>query len=143
MHVNLNSGLRKLIFASVCLAVVAAYMAAIARHYVAFRLGTRTDMQSLERVAELEPGNAEPRWKLGRYLLYLAQKPTAAIVNLEAAVALNPHVAQYWLDLASGYKVAGDVQQQRQALQKALQAEPTAPDVAWQVANFSLLENDP
>ena len=41
------------------------------------------------------------------------------------------------------YQVAGDVQQQRQALQKALQAEPTAPDVAWQVANFYLVENDP
>ena len=40
------------------------------------------------------------------------------------------------------YQVAGDVQQQRWALQKALQAEPTDPDVAWQVANFYLVDSD-
>src|SRR6202007_637023 len=107
-----------------------------------FRLGKRTDAQSLERAAKLEHGNAEPQWKLGRYALYLAQDPTAAIANLKTAIALNPHVAQYWLDLASSYQVAGDVQQQRQALQRALQAEPTDPDVAWQVANFYLVDSD-
>jgi tetratricopeptide (TPR) repeat protein len=142
MLVNVNSGLRKSVFAALCLAAVGAYVAVVANHYVAFRMGTRTDAQSLERAAELEPGNAEPQWKLGRYSLYVAQNPAAAIANLEIAVALNPHIAQYWLDLASGYQVVGDVQRQSRALEKALRAEPTAPDVAWQVANFYLIESD-
>ena len=142
MLVNLNSVLRKSVFAAVCLAAVAAYVAVVANHYVAFRLGTRVDAQSLERAAALERSDAELRWKLGRYLLYVAQNPTAANVNLETAVALNPHKAQYWLDLASGYQVSGDVQRQSGALEKALQAEPTAPDVAWQVANYYLVQSD-
>jgi Tfp pilus assembly protein PilF len=142
MNVNLNSGPRKLIFTAVCLIAVLAYVGAVVKHYRAVRLGTLTDPSSLERAVQLEPANAEPRWKLGRYSLYLVQNPAAAIANFESAIALNPHVAQYWLDLASGYQVAGDVQQQREALQKALQAEPTAPEVAWQVANFYLVQND-
>lgn len=142
MLLNLNSWQRKITVAATCLLAVAMYVAAVARHYVAFRLGTQPDPQSFERAARLEPGNSEPRWKLGRYELYLAQNPAAAVGTLKKAVSLNPHIAQYWLDLASSYQVADDVPQQSQALQKALQAEPTAPDVAWQVANFYLVESD-
>jgi tetratricopeptide (TPR) repeat protein len=142
MLVNLNTELRKIAFAAVSLAVAAAYLAAIANHYRAFRLATQVDAQSLERAAALEPGNAEPRWKLGRYSLYVAQQPSAATANLETAVTLNPHIAQYWLDLASSYHVGGNFQGQSRALEKALEAEPTAPDVAWQVANFYLVEGD-
>lgn len=142
MQVKLNSRPRKLLFALVSLAAVGLYLSFIARHYAAARLSARRDARSLAQAARLEPWNAEPHWELGRYSLFVAQDPTAAVSNLEAAIALNPSVAQYWLDLAAAYQVSGDVPRQRFALDQGLQAEPTAPDVAWEAANFYLVQND-
>src|SRR5579864_3303073 len=142
MHLNLSSRLRRCLFAAVCLAAVGLYISAIARHYAASRRSAQLDPESLARSTRLEPWNAEPRWELGRYSLFVAQDSSAAVTNLEAAVELNPHAARYLLDLAAAYQVAGKVQLQCSALEQALQAEPTAPDVAWEAANFYLIEND-
>lgn len=142
MHLNLSSRVPRLLFASVCLVAVGFYIAVIARHYTAARLSARLDPKSLKRAAKLEPWNADPRWQLGRYSLFVTQDSRGAISNLETAVALNPHVARYWLDLAAAYQVAGDVHRQRSALEQAVYVEPTAPDVAWEAGNFYLVEND-
>ena len=71
-----------------------------------------------------------------------AGDPQPAIESLRSAVALNPHDARYWLDLAAAYQVTGDVNGQRSALDQALAAEPTAPNVAWEAANFFLVDGD-
>jgi len=142
MHLNLNSGLRKLIFATACLAAVGVYTFVVGRHYLATRSGAKPDPASLERAVKLEPWNAESRAQLGRYSLFVTQDATGAVTNLEAALALNPHVARYWLDLAAAYQVAGDTRQQRSALEGALHAEPTDPEVAWEAGNFYLVAND-
>jgi hypothetical protein len=142
MQVNLNSTPRKLIFALACVVAFASYLAVIGAHYLAFRLAALSGTSTLERAVSLEPWNAEWRWELGQYLLYVAQDQKAAVSSLEKAVAVNSHVARYWLDLAVGYEVAGDKPRQRLALESALQAEPMAPNVAWQVANFYLVGND-
>jgi tetratricopeptide (TPR) repeat protein len=142
MEVNLSSKWRKALFAFVCVAGAGLYLGAVSRHYAASRLAGRLDPQSLARAARLEPGNAEPRWELGRYSLFVSQEPATAVSNLEKAVTINPHVARYWLDLAAAYQVAGDAARQRFALEQALAAEPTAPDVAWEAANFYLVQGD-
>jgi hypothetical protein len=142
MHVNSNSTLRNLIFVFVCVVGVALYLAIIGGHYLAVTLAAQSQPQTLRRAVSLEPWNAEWRWELGRYLLFIAQDQKAAVSSLERAVALNSHVARYWLDLAVGYEVAGDTRRQRFALESALQAEPTSPNVAWQAANFYLVGND-
>ena len=142
MRINLNSVSRKLAFICICIAGVALYAGAIGRHYFAAGLAMQTDLASLERAANLEPWNAEPQWKLGRYLLLVAQNPTLAVSKLKAAVAVNPHIARYWLDLASAYQVNSDLQGQRSALRHALSAEPTDPTVAWETANFYLVQDD-
>ena len=76
------------------------------------------------------------------YFAFVAGDPQSAIDNLRSAVALNPHDAHGWLDLAAAYQVAGDLAGQRSALDRALQAEPTAADVAWEAANFFLIDGD-
>ena len=139
---NLSSKLRRLLIAFACLAAVGLYIGLVGREYVTSRLSARVDPESLTRAARLEPWNADPRWQLGRYSLFVAQDSSGAVSNLETAVALNPHVARYWLDLAAAYQVMGDASRQRSALEQALQAEPTAPDVAWEAANFYLVQND-
>jgi len=142
MQVNLNSAPRKLLFALVCTVAVGFYLAVIGSHYLAVSLAAQSGEHTLERAVSLEPWNAKWRWQLGQYLLFVAQDQKRAVSNLEKAVALNSHVAQYWLDLAVAYGVFGNAQRQRNALESALQAEPTAPNVAWQAANFYLVGND-
>src|SRR5260370_530782 len=142
MHVKFNSGSRRLFSAGLCFAASGLYLATVARHFIAYQLSTEPDLGSLSRAAEIEPWNAELRWKLGRYALFVAQNPTLAVSNLESAVALNPHLARYWLDLAAGYQLIDDVQRQRSALDRALRADPTAPNMAWAAANFYLARKE-
>ena len=103
---------------------------------------SRAELPSLKRAVRLSPGNADYRHRLGRYFAFVAGDPQSAIDSLRAAVALNPHDAHYWFDLAAAYQVTGDIAGQRAALDRALQAEPTAPDVAWEAANFFLIDGE-
>jgi len=110
--------------------------------FAASVFASRAELPKLERAVRLSPGNADYRHRLGRYFAFVAGDPQSAIESYRAAVALNPHDAHYWFDLAGAYQVTGDLAGQRAALDRALQAEPTAPDVAWEAANFFLIDGD-
>jgi tetratricopeptide (TPR) repeat protein len=142
MYVKLNTDVRRLSFMVVCLAAAGLYTAGVARHYLAYRLSKNADSGALDRAAALEPWDADPRWGSGRYALFVSQHPAEAASKLESAVGLNPHVARYWLDLAAAYQVLGDLTQHRAAIERALEMEPSDPNVAWEVANFYLAQND-
>jgi tetratricopeptide (TPR) repeat protein len=119
-----------------------AYLLLAGKEFAASVLAARAELTPLQRAVRLSPGNADYRHRLGRYLALVAGDPQAAIESLSAAVTLNSYDARYWFDLAAAYQVAGDVASQRVALDRALQAEPTAPDVAWEAANFFLIDGD-
>ena len=55
---------------------------------------------------------------------------------------LNPYEARYWLDLASAYQVAGRIDEQAQSVERAVEADPTTPHVAWEAALFFLVQGD-
>ena len=110
--------------------------------FAASVLASHAELPKLERAVRLSPGNADYRHRLGRYFAFVAGDPQSAIESFRAAVALNPHDAHYWFDLAGAYQVTGDLAGERAALERALQAEPTAPDVAWEAANFFLIDGD-
>ena len=118
------------------------YVVVTGMEFAASVFAARPDLASLRRAAHLSPGNADYRYRLGRYFAFVAGDPQSAIQNFQAAVTLNPHNAHYWLDLAGAHQVTGDVSGQRTSLERALQAEPTAPDVAWEAANFFLIDGD-
>jgi tetratricopeptide (TPR) repeat protein len=118
------------------------YLLLAGTEFAASVFASRAELSSLERAVRLAPGNADYRHRLGRYFAFVAGDPQSAIDNLRSAVALNPHDAHGWLDLAAAYQVTGDLAGQRSALDRALQAEPTASDVAWEAANFFLIEGD-
>ncbi len=129
------------LFAGLALFTVA-YLFLTASEFAASYFAFRPDLPSLERAVRLSPGNAEFRHRVGRYFSFVAANPQGALENYRAAVDLNPHQARYWFDLAAAYQIAGDSARQRDSLEHALQAEPTAPDVAWEAANFFLVEGD-
>src|SRR5271157_3214564 len=118
------------------------YIFLTGKEFAASIFASRAELPSLERAVRLSPGNADYRHRLGRYFAFVAGDPQSAIDSFRAAVALNPHDARYWFDLAAAYQVTGDITGQRAALDRALQAEPTAPDVAWEAANFFLVDGD-
>src|SRR5260370_21305814 len=129
-------------FAAALAIVAGVYWFMAGTDFAASVFASRPDLPALERAVRLSPGNADYRHRLGRYFAFVAADPQSAIESLRSAVALNPHDARYWFDLAAAYQVTGDIDGQRAALDRALQAEPTAPGVAWEAANFFLIDGD-
>jgi hypothetical protein len=129
-------------FASGLAFVACIYIFLAGAEFAASVFASRPELPSLTRAVRLSPGNADYRHRLGRYFSFVAADPQSAIESLRAAVDLNPHDARYWFDLAAAYQVIGDLAGRRAALDRALLAEPTAPDVAWEAANFFLVDGD-
>lgn len=129
-------------FAAAVACLAGVYLTLTAKEFAASVFAARPQLANLQHAVRLSPGNAEYRHRLGRYFAFVTGEPQSAIESLQAAVALNPHDARNWFDLAAADQVTGDIAGQRNALERALQAEPTAPDVAWQAANFFLIDGD-
>lgn len=142
MEIVINTALRKRIVLGAAAALSVFYMVLVARLFVASVFGQRAELSGLHWAARIDTGNAEYRDHLGRYYALVARDPAAAIEHYRAAVQLNPHSAQYWFDLASAYQVLGDTSSQTLALMRAIDADPTTPDVAWEAANFFLVQGD-
>ena len=122
--------------------LTATYLTLAGREFLGAWFGDRVDLTSLNRAARLDPANADYRNHLGRYHELVARDPAAAIEHYRSAVQLNPHSARYWFDLASAYQVLGDTASQTSALEHAIEADPTTPDVAWEAANLYLVQGE-
>jgi tetratricopeptide (TPR) repeat protein len=142
MEISLNSVWRKRLVIGVSALLCLIYVLLAGRLFVASLFGDRPELASLQRAARLDPGDADYRNHLGRYFALVARDPGAAIEPYRAALQLNPHSARYWFDLASAYQVLGDTSNQSSSLEHAIEADPTTPDVAWEAANFYLVQGD-
>lgn len=141
MATPLSERQRKQLAAGLAL-LACVYLLLTGKEFAASVFAARPDLPKLKLAVRLAPGNADYWHRLGRYFAYVALDPQAAIDSYQSAVKLNPYDASYWLDLAAEYQVTGEITSQRAALERALQAEPTAPDVAWETANFFLVDGD-
>ena len=142
MQLLLNSPSRKRLAIGAAAAPCLIYVLLAGRLFVASAYGDKPELGSLRRAATLDPNNADYRNRLGRYHALVDRDPAAAIDPYLAAVRLNPHSARYWFDLASAYQVLGDTANQTTALEHAIAADPTTPDVAWEAANFYLVQGE-
>jgi TPR repeat protein len=142
MQIPIDSPSRKKIFVGAILGVSLVYVFFATKLLVASVFSERAELPSLRHAVRLDPDNAEYRNRLGRYYALVARDPAAAIEHYRSAVQLNPHSARYWFDLASAYQVLGDVSNQTWALEHAIDADPTTPDVAWEAANFYVVQGE-
>jgi tetratricopeptide (TPR) repeat protein len=142
MRIPFNKPGQQWLVVAVAVGVLLAYLGLAGRKCLASWYGERGDLAGLQKAARLDPDNADYRDRLGRYYYLVAHDPSAAIEPYRAAVQLNPHFARFWFDLASAYQVLGDTSNQTGALEHAIQADPTTPDVAWEAANFYLVQGD-
>jgi tetratricopeptide (TPR) repeat protein len=142
MEIVLNSPPRKAIFIAAGALLTLLYLGSTSRFFLASIYADRPDLPSLQRAIHLDPGNADYHDRLGRYYAMVARDPGHAIQYYRAAAQINPHSARNWFDLASAYQVLGEVPNQTSALEHAVQADPTTPDVAWEAANFYLVQGE-
>ena len=122
--------------------VVALYLQFALRAYLASHLAATPDLSNLNKAIRLEPSNAEYRELLGRNLALSGASLDEAISDYRTAVHLDPYEARYWLDLAGAYQVAGRTSEQEESVEHAVEADPTTPHVAWEAANFFLVQGD-
>jgi tetratricopeptide (TPR) repeat protein len=132
-----GSLLKKTLLLLLCAGGVWLYVGRVIRTYRADRAADGYRITGLERATRLAPGNV-----LGLQLSESSPDRDRAIANLRAAARLAPEVAQYWLDLAYAYQLAGNVHEQNAALENALLAEPNNPDIAAESAQYYLVEGD-
>ena len=142
MQLGLKSVGSKVIFALACLLAGGALEAWNLRLYAASREYLGLTVPALQRAMTLDPWNSDYAHLLGRSYMYGEQDFGLAHAAITRAVSLNPNNARYWLDLASVDQVTGDSSAQERDLQAAHAAEPTMPDVSWEIANFDLLRGD-
>jgi tetratricopeptide (TPR) repeat protein len=142
MKISLNTPARKWLLATGATLLACAYVIVAGRECLAAWFDGRAELASLQRAVRFDPGNADYRDHLGRYFALAVHDPATAIEPYRRAVELNPHSARYWFDLANAYQVMGDVANQTQALERAIQADPMTPDVAWQAANLYLVQGE-
>jgi tetratricopeptide (TPR) repeat protein len=142
MPIELRSPLRKFSFVAACFVLVGVYLYFALQAYLASHLAATPDLSNLKRAIRLEPSNAVYRDLFGRNLALSGTSLDEALANYRSAVHLNPYVARYWLDLAGAYQVAGRTQEQEDSVESAVKADPTTPYVAWEAANFFLLQGD-
>ena len=142
MLIELRSPLRKFSFAGACFVLVGLYLHLALRAYLASHLAATPDLSNLNKAIRLEPSNAEYRELLGLSLALSGANLDDAIADYRTAVHLNPYVARYWLDLAGAYQMAGNTSEQERSVEQAVEADPTTPHVAWEAANFFLLQGD-
>ena len=131
---------RKRQIAIASLALAAAYLGLVTLRFVAALYSTSPDESSLIRAARLDPGNATYAHTAGRVELLAGSNPQTALPWLEKATRLNPHKADYWVDLALAQQAVGDTAAERDDLRQALAAAPRTPDIAWQAANLFLAQ---
>lgn len=142
MEVSLKSTGSKIMFAVVCLFLAATFEVISFRQYLAYEQYARLTVTALREAERLDPWNSDYAQMLGRIYLYQDQDFAAARMALNQATVLNPHKAQYSLDLASIAQVTGDAKAEEADLERAQAAEPTMPEVSWEVANLDLLRGD-
>ncbi len=142
MKIAFNTPVRKRVTVVLAAVIATAYVGLAASQFLASWFGSSAELSSLKRAVWLDPGNAEYRNHLGRYYDLVARDPASAAAHYKTAVQINPHSARYWFDLASTYQVLGDTSRQTDALEHAIQADATTPDVAWEAANLYLVQGE-
>lgn len=141
MQIAVESPIRKVVLLSATLIVAGLYLASAGRYFLAAYYSHTPELARLQRAVHLAPDSAEYHQMLGRLYFSGNNLPEAA-QQYRIATRLNPHEAHYWFELAGLEQVTGDVDNQRYALERAIGAEPTTPEVAWEAANFFLVQGD-
>jgi tetratricopeptide (TPR) repeat protein len=136
MRIRLQSRPAKFLVVTVTVVLLAPYCIIAGGRYRAARVAEKDDRASLERAIAMQPNDADYRERLARYLLYVDQDASAALHNYRIASAQNPYSSSDWLGIAQAQLILGNEPASLEATQRAIEADPTTPSVAWEAANL-------
>lgn len=144
MEYALTSPSRRILFLGAVLLVALVLVGAGGRVYLAARAAASESPEALARALRLEPGNAAYWHRAGLFYQFDFTRADieTAIAHLERAAELNPHEANYWLDLAAAHEAAGRIEPAREAFLRARQAYPISAEVGWKYGNFLLRQGE-
>ena len=120
--------------------LAAVYAWCAVRVYHAYRLSASHDQASLQHAIRLQPQDAGNHDLLGQYFMWDVQNAQAASIQFRQAVSLSPYSSSYWLHLAQSESGLDNDSEQARAIEKAIAVDPTTPQVAWDAANFFLVQ---
>ena len=100
--------------------------------------------QGLSRAAQLEPGNPDHWFALGRYWQYNLENADLdlAVAAYRKALSVNPQSADAWLDLGASYEASGKLREAGDAFANAERVYPLSAQVAWSYGNFLLRQGE-
>jgi tetratricopeptide (TPR) repeat protein len=131
-----------LVFVALVLATTLSY-SSIRNALAAYYSGLETQAGYV-RAAQLEPGNPEHWFLLGRYWQYNLEDPDVqrALNAYRTSLSLDPRDASVWLDLATAYESQSDLPAAREAFLQAKRVYPVSAEVSWRYGNFLLRQNE-
>jgi carbohydrate binding protein with CBM4/9 domain/tetratricopeptide repeat protein len=138
MQLVLDSPAKKLLTLALVIGTTASYFVLTGCNFIASRLGSRSLETRLQLAVRLAPDNAEYHDSLG-HLLYRNNQPERALEQYRIATHLNPHDANYWIDLSSLESSPPNDAEQVRAMDRAVQADPKNPLVAMDAADLFLV----
>jgi tetratricopeptide (TPR) repeat protein len=136
MKFSLSSRVSRTAVVAVSLALAAGYLYAAGRSFVASQAARSGRTAGLQRAVHLEPLNARYHFASGSQRLMIETDVAGAVEEFRTATTLDPYNSGYWLALARAHLLDGNLEAQEKAIERALAAEPTTPEVAWEAANF-------
>jgi tetratricopeptide (TPR) repeat protein len=94
----------------------------------------------LRRAIALDPPDPSLYNRLGLVHLYSFEEfnNAQAVSDFRSAIALNPHVALFWLNLSSACESSGNRACAGEAIDRAVSLSPMAPRLHWAAANYYL-----
>jgi len=142
MQIALSSRARRLLFGCCVLLAIAEFVYLSSRAARANAWAAGVQKGQIERAVALEPRNSDYWYRLGRWHRLIDQDNVSALNAYHAAVRQNPHIADYYLEIARVALFANDRTQLNGALEDALRVDPTTPSVNWEAANMYLAANE-
>lgn len=139
MRIALNTPGRKAALLAPVLALTIIFTAASSASFLASVLLQKPTLKSHNWAMRLQPGNAEFAYQTGLQIanghFASPSNPVGAFRYFQTAITLNPHRSRYWLALASVCRPIPNCPWQDD-IARAVIADPTNPDVAWEAANL-------
>jgi Tetratricopeptide repeat len=144
MKISFRQPLPRALFVAATVAIAGGIIYPAARMGTAAVLGASSNPKQWQLAARLEPGNADEWRRLGLVEQWDFQHGDLhrAVEDFRRAARLNPGLDLNWLDLASVYETLGQVEQARQAYQRAEASHPNSSEVAWRYGSFLLRQGD-
>lgn len=118
------------------------YLYFCVRSFHASQLAASGGLENLALAVSLEPQNSAYWRQLGEIRLYQENDPASSLPAFRRATELNPRDADAWIATAQALQLLARPNEERDAIARAVDAEPRRLSVVWQAVNLYAVVGD-